>query len=191
MLDPKHALAYNNRGSAYKAKGDYDRAVADYDQAIMLDPKLAVAYFSRGIASLYIGSLTKAVANFNQSSELDAKYPYTAIWLDIVNKRSNLPSRLAQAMMQIDMTKWPGPVIRLYLGQLTPAAVLAAADDPDANTKRGQVCEANFYSGEAALQQGATKEAARLFRLAAVGCPKSFVEYSAANTELKALNQSH
>jgi hypothetical protein len=50
---------------------------------------------------------------------------------------------------------------------LTPEAVLAAADDPDANTKKDQVCEANFYSGEFALLQGAKDEAARLFRLAA------------------------
>jgi len=98
-----------------------------------------------------------------------------------------LPSRLDQAMTQIDMTKWPAPVIRLYLGQMTPAAVLAAADDPDAITKKGQVCEANFYSGELALQQSNKENAMQLFRLAAADCPKSFIECKGANEELKAL----
>lgn len=74
-----------------------------------------------------------------------------------------------------------------FLGQLTPELVLAAADDPNADTKRGQVCEANFYTGELVLQQGHRDEARRLFRLAAADCPKDFTEWSAANAELKAL----
>jgi lipoprotein NlpI len=73
------------------------------------------------------------------------------------------------------------------MGQITPAAVLAAADDPDASKKKGQVCEANFYSGELSLTKGSKDEATRLFRLAASDCPHSFDEWDAANAELKAL----
>ena len=96
-----------------------------------------------------------------------------------------MPSRFAQASMQIDMTEWPAPIIRLYLGQMTPEAVLAAADDPDVNTKKRQVCDANFFIGELALQRGAKDEAVRLFRLAAAGCEKTG---GVANIELKALD---
>jgi hypothetical protein len=39
--------------------------------------------------------------------------------------------------------------------------VLAVADDPDANVKKGRVCEANFYGGELALQKGAKDDAVR------------------------------
>jgi lipoprotein NlpI len=85
------------------------------------------------------------------------------------------------------MTKWPAPIIRLYLGQLTPEAALEAADDPDVNTKKGQVCEVNFYSGELALQDDNKNEATRLFRLSAADCPKTFTEYDGAKAELKAL----
>jgi lipoprotein NlpI len=85
------------------------------------------------------------------------------------------------------MTKWPAPIIRLFLGQLKPEAVLLAAADSDAHTKKGQVCEANFYSGELMLQQGNKDDATRLFRLAVADCPKRFVEWEAANAELKAL----
>ena len=144
-----------------------------------------LAYFRRAVANLYAGSLPKALADLDQASKLDPTYAYAAIWLDILNKRSNLPSPLAQAVTQIDMTKWPAPVIRLYLGQSTPTDVLAAADDPDEETKRGQVCEANFYTGELKLQQGAKEEAARLFRRAAADCPKGFDEWPAANAELR------
>jgi lipoprotein NlpI len=187
QLDPKNALAYDNRGKAWKDKGNYERAIADYNEVIRLDPKYATGYFSRGRANLYAGALPKALADLNQASELNPKHVYTALWLDIVKKRSKLPSGLAEATKQIDMTKWPAPVVRLYLGQLTPEAVLDAADDPNAETKKGKVCEANFYTGELALQQGKKDEARRLFGLAAADCPKGFVEYEGAKAELQAL----
>ena len=53
---------------------------------------------------------------------------------------------------------------------MTQEAVLAAADDPDANKKKGQICESNFYGGELALQNGVKEGAARLFALAVADC---------------------
>ena len=180
------ALAFDNRGSAYFKKGDYDRATADYDQAIRLEPKFW-HYLIRGLSNLYGGSLPKALADLNQASGLNSKEPYAALWLDIVNKRSNLESRLPQAIPQLDMTKWPAPVIHMFLGQATLEAVLAAAADPDASIKKGQVCEGMFYGGELALQKAAKHDAARLFRLAVEECPKGFIKSRSATAELKAL----
>jgi tetratricopeptide (TPR) repeat protein/WD40 repeat protein len=185
-LDPKLAAAYISRGTAYSYRGDLDHAIADYDQAIALEPKYTFAYFSRGVASLYAGDLPKALADLNQASSLDPKNAYVALWLDIIGQRNNVPSRLSQAISTIDMTAWPSPVIRMFLGKITPAALLATADDPDATKKKGQVCEANFFSGELALQTGAKIEAAHLFRLAS-DCPKTDMEWRTANAELKAL----
>ena len=189
-LDPKYAYAYNNRGNAYYHKHDENRAISDYNEAIRLDPKYAQAYFNRGVANLYAGSLPKALADLGRSSELNPKYAYAALWLHIVDTRSNLPSQLAEAAKQIDMTKWPAPLIRLFLGQTTPQALLATADDPNAKTKQRKVCEVNFYSAELALHRHAKDEATRLFRLAATECPKSFTEHAAALAELKALGAS-
>ncbi len=73
------------------------------------------------------------------------------------------------------------------MDQMTPSAVLAAADNPDAAKKAGQLCEANFYSGELSLAKGSKDEATRLFRLAAGDCPHSFAEWDAAVAELKSL----
>ena len=186
-LDPKFAVAYHNRGNAYRYKGDVSSAIADYNQAIQLSPKFFQTYLARGLLSLDAGELPQALADINQADTLNPKDPYTALWLDIVNKRSKLPSRLAEATAQIDMTKWPAPVIRLYLGQMTPEVVLAAAADLDASKQKSQVCEANFFSGELALQQGKKDEATRLFRIADEGCPKDSFQLTAANDELKAL----
>jgi lipoprotein NlpI len=177
---------YSSRGHVYYTKGDVDRAMADYDEAIRLDAKSSSAYFRRGIAYFYTGALPKALADFNQANALDPRDAYIALWLDIVGKRNNLSSRLPQAISQLDMTKWPAPVIRLYLGEMTPEAVLAAADDPKPETKKGQVCEANFYTGELALQRDRKDEAVRLFRLVASDC----IGFPAANAELKAVGMA-
>jgi lipoprotein NlpI len=192
-LDPNNAVAYNNRGLAYGQRaqaGDLDQAVADYTQTITLDPTNRAAYFGRALVHLFAGSLPRALVDLDRSSQLDPKNPYAAIWLDIVDKRSNLPSKLAQAVTQIDMSKWPAPIIHLYLDQMMPDAVLAAADDPDGETKKGRICEANFYIGELSLQQGKKAEAVRRFRLAAADCPRSFAEWGGARAELRALGES-
>jgi lipoprotein NlpI len=85
------------------------------------------------------------------------------------------------------MTKWPAPVIRLMLGTMTADEVLGAADDPDPIRKKGQICEANFFTAELALRRGVKEEARRLFGLALADCPPTFLERQAAEAELKAL----
>jgi lipoprotein NlpI len=186
-LDPKYIRAYANRGLAYGDKGDYDRAIADFSQLIGMDSKDSISHFNRGRLNLYAGSLDKALADLNQANALDPKNAYGALWLEIASRRSNLPSRLAQASSQIDMTAWPAPIIGLFSGQMTVGALLAAADNPDAAKKKRQVCEANFFTGELSQLKGEKEEATRLFRVAAKDCPHGFVAWSAANSELKAL----
>jgi tetratricopeptide (TPR) repeat protein/CHAT domain-containing protein len=50
-IDPKHALAYNNRGLVYYNKKDYERAIADYNRAIGINPQYALAYAN--LANVY------------------------------------------------------------------------------------------------------------------------------------------
>ena len=95
--------------------------------------------------------------------------------------------RLSEGTKQFDMTAWPAPVVRLYLGQLTPEALLAAADNPNAAVRTSQMCEANFYAGEFLLLQGKKDDAARLFKPVAAGCQGDLIHYESARTELKAL----
>src|SRR5437879_3312186 len=48
LQNPRNAIAYNNRGIAYRIKDEDDRAIADYTKAIEIDPKYADAYYNRG-----------------------------------------------------------------------------------------------------------------------------------------------
>jgi lipoprotein NlpI len=186
-LNPKDPDFFNNRAFAYRSKGDTDRAIADYSEAIRLNPKSDIFYARRGRAYFYGGNPAKALADMNQATELDPTDADEALWLEIVGQRSGAPSRLSQAISKIDMTAWPAPVIRLFPGQLTPAAMRAAADDPNPATRKKQVCKADFYGGELSLIKGSKDEAIRLFRLALGDCSPNLVEFTAAQDELKAL----
>jgi lipoprotein NlpI len=174
----------------YEAKGDHERAIVDYDQAIWLNSEYTNAYFSRGIANLYAGSLAKSQADFDRANELDPRNAYTALWTDIVRKRSGQQSELAKVSTRIDLSKWPGPLVRMYLRQITAETALAAANDGDTKTRKGRLCEFNFYNGELALLEGSKEDAARRFQLATANCPKSFTESIAANAELKELGRT-
>jgi lipoprotein NlpI len=187
-IDPKGATdAYNLRGLAYMEKGDFAAAITAFGESVRIDPRNTIAYFNQGRANLFAGALPKAIEDYKQALAITPGYPYTAIWLDIAEARSKIPSTLPQAIAKLDMKVWPAPVIRMYLGQMTPAAVLAAADDPNDAKKIGQVCEANFYSAEWAMRHGAKDEAVREFRISAHDCPKTLIEQNAAALELKRL----
>jgi lipoprotein NlpI len=189
-LNPEYAFAFYYRGNAYANKGDYERAIEDFDQAVRLNPKADYNYLGRALAYLYSGAPAKALADVSQASELNPKNAYNALWVDIVKQRSNIPSSLSTAVSRIDMTAWPAPLIRMFLGQTTPAAALAAADG-DNSERMDRMCRANFYSGALALRKGKPQEALRLFRSAERDCRRILIEWNAANAELRVLGATH
>src|SRR5262249_16464820 len=140
-LNPSLVPTFSNRGDAYQANNRYDRAIADYNEAIRLDPKYVWAYFGRGRAYLYSGSLSNALADFNPATGLNPGDAYLALWLDGPERRNNLPSRLKQLAAPLDLAKWPGPIVRLFVGELTAEQTLASAEYTVPKTRNEQVCE--------------------------------------------------
>ena len=69
-LDPRDALAFVNRGSAYRLKGSYDRALQDNDQAILLRPTDATLWNNRCFMRAIAGRLAEALADCNESLRL-------------------------------------------------------------------------------------------------------------------------
>jgi lipoprotein NlpI len=184
-LDPNYALAYFTRGRLSFMLGNNPAALEDFTKAIKLDAEDATAYFNRGVAYYVIGGRNPdAVVDFKKAAEFNPKDAYAALWRDLAERRNNAPSHLAEAVKQLDMTVWPAPVIRHFLGELNAEQTFGAAFDTDPKTKLAQTCEANFYSGELALLKKDKKEAQRLLKLAANDCPQSFIEATAAIAEL-------
>ena len=70
-LGPKDisALAYLNRGNAYRSKADFRHAITDLSQAVMLS-KSAEAYFSRANAFATVGDQARAIVDYTRVLEL-------------------------------------------------------------------------------------------------------------------------
>jgi tetratricopeptide (TPR) repeat protein len=144
-LDPNYAMAYFARGCVSYIIGNNTAALADFTNSIRLDPNNAGAYFNRGVAYFVVGGhVADALADFKKANELNPKDGYAALWQDMAESRDRAPGRLTEAAKQLDMTAWPAPVVREFLGELTAAQTLAAAYDNDPKTRLGQTCEANF-----------------------------------------------
>src|ERR1022692_1591202 len=184
--DPKSARALAGRGAAYLDRGDYDRAIQDFNEALRLNPKTGRAVMNRGIANMYAGHFPEAQQDLIQNLQLDPKDPYRAMWLYLARAKAGTDGKaeLKTNASGLDLSKWPGPVIQLYLGQSTPEDVLhATGSDGD------QKCEYSFYAGEYRALRGERPEALALFRTASEGCPKDFIEYVPAVIELNNLEK--
>jgi len=188
-IDPNYASAFNNRGNAYKLKQNYERAIKDYDQAIRSNPSYAYAFQGRGIAKFFQERPDAAVSDFSKAAELQPANLYHLLWLYLAEARAGHDglANLQSLSQELDLGKWPGPVINFYLDKFNESALLAAAQNPDPKLRSEQICEANFYTAEANLLQNALTEALPLLRAAEKDCPPNFIESHAATAELKRL----
>ena len=101
-LNPCFALAYNNRGNAYRQKGDYDRSIADYDVALRLDPKFAKAYRNRGRAYSDKGDYNQAIENYDNTVRLCPNYETEFIDSNFTHGRGITPAEAGRAIELLD-----------------------------------------------------------------------------------------
>ncbi len=189
-LDSTYAAAFYGRGAAYFDQKDYNAAALDFMRAIQLEPKNAGYYESLGFAQLY-GNKPGSAADDFAGAVQQSTYPYYAIWLHIARMRSgeNDTSEFTANAQKIDHGQWPWPIVALFLGSMTPDAVIAAAQSADdAATRTGEMCEADFYVGVYQNAKGDTNAAQPLLQAAASSCPADYLERQMAGLELAGLH---
>ena len=67
------AIAYNNRGIAYRSLGNPARAIEDYRRALALDQTYRDAYNNLGLALSDLGEFAAAVHAYTQAITIDAR----------------------------------------------------------------------------------------------------------------------
>jgi tetratricopeptide (TPR) repeat protein len=73
-LNPRSALAFNNRGNGLWAKGDRKGALADYTEAIRVEPRYASAFNNRGNVRWATKDAKGAIADYTEAIRLDRGY---------------------------------------------------------------------------------------------------------------------
>jgi tetratricopeptide (TPR) repeat protein len=72
-IDPKFAMAYNNRAKVWEMKHDLDHALADLNEAIRLDPRDVMALDNRGWIHLARNQPDQAVADAEQALHVNPR----------------------------------------------------------------------------------------------------------------------
>jgi lipoprotein NlpI len=196
-VDPQNANArarletnLAKMGFALLAFGNPESALSFYEEALTVAPRNAELQRNRGLAAFQAGRLPAAIENFATAVKLDANNAYSVVWLHLARNRAgqNDASEFAANADKLDRGKWPWPIVAYLLGKAGAEKVVASATEQEnASTRREQTCEANFYLGSMQTKSKPV-EAQRLLRAAAAECPKDYVEYAMANSELKRLD---
>ena len=182
--------AYLLRGAANACLNKPDAAVADFNAAIGLRPTAALYEAVARFQWIY-GHFPQAAENYAQAAKLAAKdnphRPFILLWYAMSADRAGT---LDQVMFAADVTKldiddWPAPLLDFYRGKATADDVNRKAANRDAQIATGQKCEADFYIGEWQLARKNEDAAKPLLQQAVSECPHNFIEYFAAQTELK------
>lgn len=73
-LNPKNALAYNNRANNKLRLRDYSGALSDCNRSIALGPNSALPYYNRGFALTNLGDQAGALADWMKAVQLQASF---------------------------------------------------------------------------------------------------------------------
>jgi lipoprotein NlpI len=185
------AQAYAYRGIAKATLGDYGAAQEDLNFSVALDtPYNADAYAFRGYMALVSGEPQKAAADLAKSASLKI-WAYNALWLSLARMKAAIADTgeisLANNATTLNMSQWPGTVVKFLMGQAKREEVAAAANEGDPGKVTERVCDADFYVAEYDLAHGNAASAKPLLQHAAEKCPFASFERMGATAELTRL----
>jgi len=185
------AQAYAYRGIAKGATSDYDGAQEDLNFSVALDSSYnADALAFRGYFELVLGNAQKAAADLAKSASSKV-WGYSALWLALARSKAGVPDTdgfsLANNAMKLDLTQWPGAVVKYLMGQAKREDVIAAANQGDPARLTERVCDADFYVAEQDLIHNNPVAAKAGFQRAAEKCPYASFERMGATAELMRL----
>jgi lipoprotein NlpI len=185
-----YTTAYVLRARLYQKMGNTHAAASDYGDALDLDPDDSGLRESAGIAQWEDGNYRDAARNFLRSAADTKRAAFSYLWLYLTGIKRGVPaSDLAQSVAQLDLTVWPGPIVKLFLGQAVPADVFAAAKKGDRDAQKDQMCQANFFVAEWQLSKSDKAAAKDLLNEATTMCLSEVFETRIARNELARLGQ--
>ena len=198
------AATQNNLGIALRTLGGRESDTAKLEQAIAayrealkemtrervplrwatIQNNLGTALRTLGYARFNQGEFAAAALDLQEA--VDGTDAYPILWLYLSRARAGRQDAkrdLEQGVAGLKPEQWPFPVVKLFLEQGTPEAMVAAADKPE------ERCEAQYYLGQWLLLRDDRANSIEALRNAVKSCPKNSIEYAGALAELKRLAQ--
>ncbi len=177
-----------SRALARRRRGDFDGAFADYDRAVALAPDYWRAYNGRATTRNAHGDFAIAIPDYERRIELEpAGSEYAWFQRSLLRRRLGRDPELAGLATEVARwpDEWPKTVGQFLLGRIAADELLRLAAAPaDAQTRREQLCEANYYVGITALLAGRTDEARERFQTCVATGVDVFLEHLLSRSEL-------
>jgi len=183
----KLAELYQARGDVYEGLHEFDKAISAYSESIRLG---GLGYRGRARIEYFKGNF--AAADGDLQREKGPYDGYYFIWLYLVEAHlgKDALEKLRRRAADLDLGKWPGPIVRAVLGEISPAQVMPPGEPVEwsaLDRKKAAECELSFYLGEQALLRGNRTMAKRLFQTAVNSGIGEYIEYRASQHELTKL----
>ena len=136
-------LAFNNRAFLHILNSDYPGAIQDLDRAIAAEPTLVPAHLNRAGVAFCQQRFADAVVDCAEAVRLDPKnIDNSRAWLYFAEARTSQDARvnLQKHSANLNLAKWPGPIIAFLLGSITEDQLLEAAKHERPPKQREQFC---------------------------------------------------
>jgi tetratricopeptide (TPR) repeat protein len=174
-LNPRNAIAYDNRGSTYAQKREYAKAIEDYTEAIRLDPKAPSVFYNRGIAYTKEEDYDKAIKDYTEAlrlyPDLAAAYNNRAL---ACHKKGEYDKAIADFTTSLRLEPKDAYALNNYAWLLATCREKSVRDDKKAVELATRSCRLTDWKDAGGLlalaaahaENGNFKEAVRLERRA-------------------------
>lgn len=166
-MEPGFIDGWFAQGWALEKSGKDMQAMESYSRAIALKPNHVGALFSRGYLNLFGNDPAAAERDFSTTlnfADGDIKL-YTHLWLYVARARQGKEANtvLARESLSANLSKWPGVMVRYYLGTVSEAEAVRAIEQTAPADLAARRCAGYFFLGEKALLQGDPDRARNFF----------------------------
>jgi lipoprotein NlpI len=177
---------YLQRATLWGLMGEDARALRELDEALDLDPRNVTALRARAHRHFAAGRHREAERDFSEAGNASANSrAYDAIWAALSRMRqgADAATALEPAAAKVKADQWPGPLVMYLLDRIDRDALMAAAAR-DEKQRKGQECEARFYSAQRLIAEKKIVEGRSLLEKARDDCPRDYLEYHEAVREI-------
>lgn len=156
------------------------------DAVLAAEPQNLTALFMRGLAAELAGDDRAALADFTATATIEPRHFGAQLWRHVAGLSLGAGDNAAFAAY-LDGSKlppWPRALGEVYLGTVTPAALVALAGQQPAAARAEALCAAHYHVGRAASLAGDAAAAEAAFRAAVATGAAHVFEYQAAERAL-------
>ena len=170
---------YISRAISYARIEQYQEAFSDLSSAEKIEPNKAMIYSVRGGLNFYLRRFKKAAEDYTKYLQLKPTDIYRKLWLHLSQKHLNADAKSTLELYR-ENTKflpWPGVILELYMGEISPESVLRALKSKNKRSDAGLRCESFFYLGQYYLINNKPQQAQKLFQHAVKTGATHYMEY--------------